>query len=102
MTAFIRPIAVSVSHKSFTFETDATFRGLTITPNHQGYNIILRGLLKGRTPVYAMTVAVDIAEGLAALVESLSGAGGAKLWHFDKFADYPSKPTSSPQLEIKV
>lgn len=87
MASFYPPIKILVSPKSFSFDLGADFRGLTISPAPNGFNIILRASLSNGTAVYSMTVADDIAVGLSDLVEALSGSGGAKLWHFDKYAN---------------
>lgn len=87
MTSLFPPIAIKLEPKSFSFELGAQFRGLTVSESPAGYNIILRASLSNGTAVYSMTVAEDIAEGLASLIEALSGSGGAKLWHYDKYAN---------------
>lgn len=86
MASFFTPISLELHAKSFSFELGAAFRGLTITETSNGFNIILRASLSNGTPVYSMTVADDIGKGLSSLIDALSGSGGAKLWHFDKYA----------------
>lgn len=87
MAPFTTPIALSLSPKHFAHDLRASFRGLTVSENPEGYNIILRAFLSDGTAVYSMTVAQDIAQGLSDLLDALSGSGGAKLWHYDKFAN---------------
>lgn len=87
MPSLYPPIAIKLQPKSFSFDLGAQFRGLTISPSADGFNIILRASLSNGTAVYSMTVAQDIAVGLSDLIEALSGSGGAKLWHFDKYAN---------------
>lgn len=71
--------------KHYSFETNTTFRGLSLSLNSGGWNVVVRAFLKDGTPVYAMTAADDPGEGLRGLLAALGAQRGTELWHHDKF-----------------
>ena len=73
------------SPKEFLFEIGVQFRGLTISENGEGYNIIIRAYLRNNAPVYAMVNHEDPYEGLHTLMEVLAQKNGAGMWRSDKF-----------------
>lgn len=70
----------------FAFETGYSFRGMTISENSQGYNIILRAYAPDKSAVYAMGSNADPLDGLQALFNALSTAKGTSLWRIDNYA----------------
>lgn len=83
-----RPSALQLifDHQGFIFDTEATFRGLTISENSEGFNCVIRATLGANEPVYAMTTAEDPQEGLNRLYEALTHGNGSTLWRHDRYA----------------
>lgn len=72
--------------KEFAAVTGATFRGVSVTPNGDGWNCIVRATLRDGQPVYAMTVNQDPAAGLNDVMWMVSSRGGASCWRHDRYA----------------
>lgn len=72
--------------KGFVFDTDHTFRGMTISETSAGYNCVIRAWSRTNEPVYAMTTATDAQEGLNRLYDALAHGNGNTLWRVDGFA----------------
>ena len=79
-------LALTLDEKGFHFDTGYGFRGLTVSEAPGGWNCVIRGLDKRNSPVYAMTVAPDPAQGIADLFSALSHGTGDRLWRHDRFA----------------
>ena len=73
--------------QTFAFETGVTFRGLTISENSEGYNVVIRGYDQSGLPVYCMTHDTDYLDGLTRLIWAVSRGNGANLWRKDKYAN---------------
>lgn len=78
-------LAVRLSEKEFVYRTGVRFRGLTISQTEKGFNVVVRGFKRDRTPVYALVQHDDAVTGLEILVGLLAGKGGERMWHRDKF-----------------
>lgn len=74
-----------LDQQNYAFQTNTTFRGLTISQTGEGWNIILRAFLRDGEAVYTMTTAEDPGEGLSRLLAVLGTNGSEALWHRDKY-----------------
>ena len=81
-----RSIEIVVDEHGFAFETERTFRGLTISESSGGFNCVIRARERSGAPVYAMTVDSDPQVGINRLYEALSMGNGDVLWRHDAFA----------------
>lgn len=66
--------------------TGVAFRGLTISENGTGYNIVFRGTELTGEPVYAMTHSPYPLDGVKNLLAALADRSGKNLWRGDRFA----------------
>lgn len=80
------PLSIIIDPHGFVFDTDHTFRGLTISEKDGGWNIIIRGRSRAGAPVYAMTHSDDPQHGLDILWDALAAGNGHTLWRVDRFA----------------
>lgn len=78
-------LALRLSQKEFVYRTGVSFRGLTISQTEKGFNVVIRGLRNGGTPVYSLVQHSDPVTALEILVSSLSGRDGPSLWHHDRY-----------------
>lgn len=83
----IKIFSFTLDQKEFAFVTGVAFRGLTISPHSAWWNVVVRGWQRDGTPVYARTVGPDPQDTLNDLLLALVSSGGAKLWHFDRYAN---------------
>jgi hypothetical protein len=81
-----KAISLVLDPHGFVFDTEHTFRGLTISEKDNGYNIILRAYSRDGSAVYAMTHADDPQWGLECLWEAILKGNGYTLWRPDRFA----------------
>lgn len=71
--------------KDFAFDTGVNFRGLTISENGAGFNIVIRAFDTNGNAVYAMSQHEDPHEGLKLLLCVLATPKGSHLWRRDKY-----------------
>lgn len=69
----------------FATNTGMVFRGMSISENGAGYNIVLRAFDTYGKPFYALGQHEDALDGLERLYEALGTKGGTNLWRLDKF-----------------
>lgn len=81
----IKALSLQFSSKEFSYYTQHTFRGLTVSESPAGYNVIIRTFDMQGKACYAMTTATDPSEGLSRLFEAVSSKGGKDIFHLDKY-----------------
>lgn len=77
---------IKINRKEFAFDTGCAFRGLTISENIDGWNIVIRAYDKRNAAVYAMTTSTYLSEGLIRLYAALRLGNGETLWRPDRYA----------------
>jgi hypothetical protein len=85
MTTRKKPLDTILDGHEFAFYMGRRFRGLSITENGSGWNIIIRSWSLAGQAEYARGHHENPQEGLKALLNALASKGGERLWHHDKF-----------------
>lgn len=71
--------------QEFAHLTGRHFRGLTISENGTGYNVVVRAFDGEGNALYAMNQHTDPYTGLKELLAALSTTKGSVLWRRDKY-----------------
>lgn len=77
---------MGVDLQHFAFETETTFRGLTISQKEDGWNIVVRATDKNGSQIYAIVQHEDINVGLAELASALASKDAHYFWRLDTWA----------------